>query len=286
MLANFKRTAKIAVTGVIAGTAIAASAAASAATYELTEAQKRQIVALLTTPKAAPGIGIGVPTGFGAQAGQVFASIGGITTKKTSTLEDGLDGAATLGMGFGDADEFVGLEVQANVISLTNNAPGSDFGEEGSVSVKLSRNVGSRSAVSVGAEDVATWGDSLNGTKASGYVAFTTIKALSDNPMNPLTLSVTLGAGTQRFQDLDAGVRDSDIGLFGSLSLAVHRQVSLIAEHNGNFANAGISVVPLRNYPLVVTLSAINVNEVSTNNGGTETGDSEFGGSIGYSWNF
>lgn len=286
MLANFKRTAKVAVTGVIAGAAIAASGVASAATYELSEATKRQLVALLTAPKAAPGIGIGVPVGFGAQGGQVYASIGGTTTKKTATLKDGLDGAATVGMGFGDSNEFVALEVQANIISLTNNAPGSDFGEEGSVSVKLSRNIGRTSAISVGAEDVTTWGDSLSGTKASGYVAFTTFKALSDNLQNPLTVSFTIGAGTQRFQDVKNNVRDSEAGLFGSLSLAVHRQVSLIAEHNGNYANAGISIVPMRNYPLVVTLSAVNVNEVSAANGGNSTGDTEFGGSVGYSWNF
>ena len=199
MLANIKRTAKVAVTGVIAGAAIAASGAASAANYQLTEEQKKAIVALLTAPKAAPGIGIGVPTGFGAQGGQIFASIGGTTTEKTATQKDGLDGAATVGMGFGDSNEFVALEVQANIISLTNNAPDSDFGEEGSVTVKLSRNIGRTSAISVGAEDIAHWGDSSDGTKASGYVAFTTFKALSDNLQNPLTFSFTIGAGTQRF---------------------------------------------------------------------------------------
>lgn len=286
MLANVKRTAKIAITGVVAGAAIAASGMASAANYQLTEDQKRAIVALLTAPKAAPGIGIGVPTGFGAQGGQVFASIGGVTTEKTATLKDGLDGAATVGMGFGDSNEFVALEVQANIISLTNNAPGSDFGEEGSVSVKLSRNIGRTSAISVGAEDVTTWGDSTNNVKASGYVAFTTFKALSDNLSNPLTVSFTIGAGTQRFQEVKNNVRDNEAGLFGAVSLAVHRQVSLIAEHNGNYANAGVSIVPMKNYPLVVTLSAVNVNEVSAANGGTTTGDTEFGGSVGYSWNF
>lgn len=285
MLTSFKSTFKVATAGLLAGAAMTAGVA-SAATYQLTDAQKRSIVALLTAPKTAPGIGIGVPTGFGAQGGQVFASIGGTTTQKTTTLKDGLDGAATIGMGFGDANEFVALEVQANIISLTNNAPGSDFGEEGSASVKLSRSVGLQSAISVGAEDVTTWGNSLSNVNASAYVAFTTLKALSDNASNPLTMSFTIGAGTQRFQNVKNNVRDTNPGLFGAVSLAVHRQVSLIAEHNGNFANVGMSFVPLRSYPLVVSLSAVNVNEVSAANGGTSTGDTEFGGSLGYSWNF
>lgn len=286
MLANIKRTAKVAVTGVIAGAAIAASGAASAATYQLTDAQKRAIVAMLTAPKASPGTALTVPSGFGAANGQVYVAIGGTTTEKTATQKDGLDGSASVGVGLGDASEFLALELQANIISLTDNAPGSDFGEEGSFSVKLSRNVGAASAISVGAENVSTWGDSLDGTKASGYIAFTTLKSLSNNPVNPLTLSVTVGAGTERFQDKDNGVRDSDAGLFGSVALAVHRQVSLIADYNGNYVNAGVSIVPLRSHPLTVTLSAVNVNDVSSADGGTSTGDTEFGGSLGYSWNF
>lgn len=286
MLKTVKKTAQILSGGLLAAAAISAPVTSSAAAYELSEDQKRAIVALLTAPKAAPGIGIGVPTGFGAGQGQVFASIGGTTTEKTGNQDDGVDGSATVGMGFGDANEFVALELQANIISLTNNAPGSDFGEEGSISAKLSRNVGRTSAISVGAENISTWGDSLDGTDASAYVAFTTVKALSDNPSNPLTFSFTIGAGTERFQDLDNGVRDSAPGLFGSIALAVHRQVGIIADYNGNYASAGISLVPLRSYPLTVTLSAVNIDEESAADGGTSTGDTEFGGSVGYSWNF
>ncbi|MDD9891904.1 MAG: hypothetical protein OXT49_00110 [Gammaproteobacteria bacterium] len=285
MLKSVKTTAKILSAGLLAGAAVSAPSVASAAAYELSEEQKRAIVALLTAPKAAPGIGIGVPTGFGAGQGQVYASIGGTTTKDASN-EDDYDGSASVGIGFGDANEFVALELQANIISLTDNADDSDFGEEGSISAKLSRNVGRTSAISFGAENISTWGDSLDDTDASAYIAFTTVKALSDNPSNPLTLSFTIGAGTERFQDLDNGVRDSGPGIFGALALAVHRQVGLIADYNGNYTSVGLSLVPLRSCPLTVTLSAVNVNEVSAADGGTSTGDTEFGGSIGYSWNF
>ena len=286
MLKSVKTTAKILSAGLLAGAAVSAPSVASAAAYELSEEQKRAIVALLTAPKAAPGIGIGVPTGFGAGQGQVYAAIGGTTTEKNGSQDDGVDGSASVGIGFGDANEFLSLELQANIISLTNNAPGSGFGEEGSISAKLSRNIGRTSAISVGAENVATWGDSIQGSDASAYVAFTTVKALSNNPSNPLTLSFTIGAGTERFQDLNSGNRDSGPGVFGSLALAVHRQVGIIADYNGNYTSAGLSLVPLRNYPLTVTLSSVNINEVSAADGGTATGEAEFGGSIGYSWNF
>lgn len=280
------KTVKIMSAGLLASAALSATGVASAAGYELSDAQKRAIVALLTAPKAAPGIGIGVPTGFGAGSGQVYAAIGGTTTEKSGSSDDGVDGSATLGMGFGDANEFLALEIQANIISLTDNAPGSDFGEEGSFSAKLSRNVGRTSAISVGAENIGTWGDSLDGTDPSAYIAFTTVKALSDNPSNPLTFSFTIGAGTERFQEVDNNVTDSGPGVFAAAALAVHRQVGLIADYNGNYASAGISLVPLRSYPLTVTLSAVNVNGVDQADGGTQSGDTEFGGSLGYSWNF
>jgi hypothetical protein len=279
------KTVKIMSAGLLASAALSATGVASAAGYELSDDQKRAIVALLTAPKAAPGIGIGVPTGFGAGSGQVYAAIGGTTTEDAGGDSD-LDGSASIGMGFGDANEFLALEIQANIISLTDNAPDSDFGEEGSFSAKISRNVGRTSAISVGAENISTWGDSLDGTDPSAYIAFTTVKALSDNPSNPLTFSFTIGAGTERFQEVDNNVTDSGPGVFAAAALAVHRQVGLIADYNGNYASAGISLVPLRSYPLTVTLSAVNVNGVDAADGGTATGDTEFGGSLGYSWNF
>lgn len=275
-----KTTVKVAAASLLTGAAMTASVA-SAADYQLTDVQKREVVALLTAPKASPGIGISVPTGFGASSGTIFASIGGTTTDNDNT--DDLDGSMSIGMGIGDATEALALEVQANIISLTNNADGSDVGEEGSVSIKLSRNIGSTSAISVGAENITTWGEATgDDVDASGYIAFTNLQALSDNPSNPLTLGITIGVGSERFAFADTNT----FGVFGAVSLAVHRQIGLIADHNGKFANLGVSLVPVRSLPLTVSLSAVNVNQVSAAKGGTSTGETEFGGSVGYSWNF
>ena len=236
------------------------------------------------TPIAPPAMGISIPIGYGAQGGQMFAAIGGTTTD--SPANDDLDGSAAIGIGFGNSDDFVALEVVANIISLTNNAPGSDIGEEGTFSVKLSRDIGQSSAISIGAENISTWGDATSGTNASAYVAYTKIGSLSDDQNNPLSYSLTIGLGSERFQDLDNSQRDTAPGLFAGVALAVHPQVGLVADYNGNFANVGISLIPLRSIPLGITLSAINVDEVSAADGGTTTGDTEFGGSIGYGWQF
>lgn len=278
------RPARVAATFALAASAVCAAAPAQA--YQLSDEQKRIIAALLTAPKAAPGIGIGVPTGFGAGQGQVFAAIGGTTTEKANGRGE-YDGSASVGFGLGDANKYAALELQANIISLTNNAPGSSFGEEGSFSAKISRVLSPTTGIAVGAENLGTWGNALKNTDPSLYVAMTHVASLSpENPFNPHTVSFTVGLGNERFEDIRDGKSERDIGLFASAALAVTRQASVIAEYNGNYINLGVSYVPMPKYPLTISLSAINAESVLAADGGTATGDREFGGSIGYSWTF
>lgn len=270
---------------IVLGCTLAISSAAKASNYKLTEEQKRLIAALLTAPKSAPGTGLSTPSGFGAGKGQLFASIGGTTTEDSNGSHD-YDGSASLGAGFGDAQKFAALELQANIISLTNNSEDSGFGEQGSVSAKLSRNVGMNSGISFGVENLGTWGDIVDETDPNTYVAFTTVHALSTDPFNPLLFSFTAGLGNERFRDLRNGNQRGSVGLFASFAFAPHRQAGLIVDYNGNYVSIGASFVPLRQYPLTVTLSVVNANEVEEGDGGTTTGDAEFGASIGYSWRF
>lgn len=272
----------------LAGFAAAAlsAPAAQAAQVQLSDEQKRVIAALLTAPQSSPGIGVGVPTGFGAGQGQVYAAIGGTTTEDSNGNGD-YDGSASVGFGLGDASKYAALELQANIISLTNNAPGSSFGEEGSFSAKLSRLLSPTTGVSFGAENLQTWGDALDDTDPSLYLALTHITALSpENPFNPNTFSFTFGIGTERFEDVRDGRSERDLGMFASAAIAVTRQTSFIAEYNGNYVNLGVSIVPWAKCPLTFTFSAINAEGIEAADGGTATGDREFGGSVGYSWNF
>ncbi|QCU89789.1 hypothetical protein [Thiomicrorhabdus sediminis] len=259
---------------------LASTGNASAAQFELSDDQKRLIAALLTAPKSAPGIGIGVPTGFAASSGQMYFSVGG-----TTTINNKLDGSASVGAGFGDTEKLA-MELQLNIISLTNNGQDSGFGEQGSGSIKFSHNVGKTSGVSFGAENIARWGAGLEQVDPSVYLAYTNVQPLSSNPFNPYTLSLTVGVGNERFANVNNGTKDSEIGIFGAAALAVHRQVGLILDYNGNYVSGGLSFVPMKEYPLTVTLSAVNVNGVDAADGGTATGKTEFGGSIGYSFSW
>ena len=66
--------------------------------------------------------------------------------------------------------------------------------------------------------------------------------------------------------------------MFGGLAFSPIEMLSLIADWTGRDLNLGVSVVPARQIPLVISLGAINVTE--------EYQEVLFAGSIGYSFNF
>ncbi|MEP1535921.1 MAG: hypothetical protein ABJQ34_03475 [Paracoccaceae bacterium] len=265
---------------VATGVFCTASFGQTASQVTLSEEQKRLIEALLTAPVASPGVAIGVPSGFGAAKGQAFASIGG-------TTNDGdLDGSANVGLGFGNPSEYVGVELNANIFSLTDNGPGSGTGEQGSLSVKVTRQLTPTSSLAFGAENALVWGDETENVDPSFYLAYSNVNALSDDPLRPMLLTYTIGVGNERFGDFDNGVRTDDVGIFGAVGLAVTRRTGVILDYNGNFASAGVSFVPIVDQPLTVSLSVNNFTSVDAADGGTLSGDPEFGVSVGYSWQF
>lgn len=246
----------------------------------LSEEQKRLIGALLTAPVASPGVAVGVPSGFGAAKGQAFASIGGTTN------DSDLDGSANVGLGFGDPSKYVGVEFNLNFFSLTDNGPGSGTGEQGSLSVKLTRQLTPTSSLAFGAENALVFGDETENVDPSYYLAYSNVNALSDDPIRPLLLTYTIGIGNERFGQFHNNERTNEVGVFGAVGLAVTRRTGFILDYNGNFASAGVSFVPIVDQPLTVTFSANNVTSVDAADGGTLSGDAEFGASIGYSWQF
>lgn len=254
------------------------AAEANEVNYTLTLEQKRLIAAMLTAPKSSPGSAVTIPSGFGAGQGQAFASIGGTRTN------DEFDGSAGFGFGLGNASETVAVELSANIISLTDNGNGSGFAEQGSTSIKLSRMVTPTSSVSIGAENATTWG--ITGTDPNFYIAYSHIQTLSSDPFNPMPLSLTIGAGNERFTEMSNGKRSDGLGVFAGVSLAFHRQAGAILDYNGNYMNFGLSLVPLPQYPVSLTLSMTNINSVDPKDGGSASGDPEFGAGLGYSWSF
>lgn len=231
----------------------------------LSAEQVRALNAQLTAPIAAPGIAFGSPTAYGAGWGQVFAGIGGQTVDEPNS---DVDGSALVGFGIGDPNRYIGLEAAINIVSLTNR-----FGDAGSWGFKVHHTFADRSALAVGLADVGGWGDAKE-TDATTYVAYSRVLELEPgSPKRPLALAWNVGVGNESVAEPDA-----DIGVFGSVALAWHRQASVIADFDGRDLGLGVSGVPFYRIPLVVTAGLVNVT------GRYE--DLQFAGGVGYLHSF
>lgn len=243
----------------------------------LSPAQAQALLDASNAPAGAPGIVFGSPAAFGADWGTVFAGVGGSTLPKANAND--YDGSMAVGFGLGDAVKYVGLETVVNIISLRDSGPNDSFGHDGNVGLKLHKSLPGGAAFAIGIENIGRWGAPKSAAGGAGrssvYAVGTKVFHLAPNSGNKLPLSVNVGIGDNRFEDTGK----SGSGFFGGIAFLPFSQLSIIADWTGIDLNAGISVAPLRNYPLTVTMGAINLTE----NNNT---DVEFAGSLGYSWFF
>ena len=222
-------------------------------------------------PRPAPASGFGVPSAFGADWGDAFIGLSGVTEGDT---DDKADGSISLGAGFGNAIENVGVEVSVGIISLDG------FGDDGSIGFKLHKvfpeagNLG----VAVGWSNALTWGDA-NDAEDTFYGVVTKQFELHPERSNTLPLTASLGIGTGAFRStgaIDAGTNDPNV--FGSLGLRVIPEVSLVSGWTGSALGLGVSAAPF-DFPLVITAGVSDVT------GNTRSG-ARVNASIGYSFSF
>jgi hypothetical protein len=193
---------------------------------------------------ASPGITVMTPSGYGAGWGSAGFGLG---LQERTRFTDSSDGVAGFGIGFGNPRENLGLTVGVTVTDLWGDA----F-EDGSVSLKLHRQLPNDFGIAAGLQGALTWGETDGGTSGYGVV---TKRFVLDDPENLLSqLYVTLGVGGGQYRsesDIEAG--EGTVGLFGSVALRVAPPVSAIAEWTGQDLTFGVSVVPFRNIPLVIS---------------------------------
>jgi hypothetical protein len=209
---------------------------------------------------AAPAIGIGVPSGFGADFGDVFVGLG---AQSRTRYADKPDGGAVLGVGLGDARRYLGLEVAVSQYGTFRSCC------RGGVSLKVHRMLPGALGVAVGWENATGWGDLPGGaadadfTDAGSSVYGAVSKVFFLSPQGPnafRSVTATLGAGNGRFR------RESDIlddheavNVFGSLGVRLWEPFSIAASWTGQDLNAGVSVVPLPRTPLAITIGAADL---------------------------
>ena len=254
-------------TAAIAAAVCAPAQAVGVNEIGLSADQIRSLNAQLTAPAAAPGIAFGSPVAYGAAWGQLFGGIGGQTLPPGSS--ESVDGAMLLGLGFGDS-QLVGAEISTTIISVKDS-----FGEDGAFNGKIHRALSGRASIALGIEGTAGWGAAEN-TEPSTYLVYTQAFDLAPQSARaPTPLVLNIGVGDERFVDPDS----SSVGLFGSVSVHPHRQLSVIADYTGRDLNAALSLVPLRAWPVVLTLGAVNLT-------GRYDKDAEFAGGVGFLYQF
>lgn len=230
--------------------------------------------------KSYAGASFGSPIAFGADWGAVGFGVFGQTLPSNFngvTVDEDVDGSAAVFFGLGDAEKYVGLETAVVTTSLTgSNVQGDEkFGESGGLSFKLHTNLPGGAAAAVGVLGTARFGNAEDANESSVFANATKVFSI-DTGSRKHALVANIGVGDGGFtNDFD----DDGVNVFGSLAFYLTRQYSLIADHNGRFTNLGVSAAPFDQFPVVVTVGALNVGE--------RFGSSaQFGGTLGYTFSF
>jgi hypothetical protein len=232
---------------------------------------------------AYPSNSLGIPTGFGAKWGQAW--IGG-AYGSSRLFSPSSDASIGFGLGLGDPKEYVGLEIFTGFFNLVgdDNSDGGSSGSGGAIGFKLHRLLDERGYFSagIGIANPIRWGtDNVYSGSYDTYFGVVTGRFdLQEGQDNPLPLFVSAGLGSGAFRSkgaLDAG--EQNVNVFGSASLRIIDEVSLVSTWTGSQLNLGTSLAPFRNFPLVINLGAGDVT-------GTYSQGTRFIMSIGYGIQF
>ncbi|MGB3299319.1 MAG: hypothetical protein WBA76_13700 [Phormidesmis sp.] len=223
-------------------------------------------------PRAIPSSSFLTPTAYGASWRQAYVGLALATEGDRSKA----DGSASLGVGFGDPIENVGLEVSVDIISLDG------FAEDGIAGFKLHKIFpkADNLAVALGWSNPIKWGSAKERDNLF-YGVVTKKFDLQPNKSNPLPLTASLGISSgDAFRGSSTPESDSDgsVDVFGSLGLRIIPEVSLITSWTGDALGIAASAAPF-NQPFIFTLGASDVT------GSTAEG-TRFNGSVGYSFSF
>jgi hypothetical protein len=233
--------------------------------------EPQTLSAKLAEVVVAPGASISTPIGFGASLGQIF---GGFAFQSRTRFTNQADGGLALGVGLGEPQKIVGLDVTLAILSLFGDNAG-----RGSFSFKIHRSLPEGFAVALGFENAIRWGETDAGSSIYGVVSkFFQFTETTKEPFSQLTLSLGVGGGRFRSEGaIEDGV--NSLGVFASAGLRIVEPVSAIVEWSGQDLNAGISLIPFPKVPLTVNLAGADL----TGNAGD---GARFVMSIGYNYFF
>ena len=199
---------------------------------------------------AAPALSANTPVGFGAALGDVWGGVGLQLTTRFTVQPDAMAG---IGVGLGDADRFVGVDLDAISFSTVRHG----IASRAALDVKVHRRLGERTALAVGVESAVSRNVDHH---ASYYAVGTRIVRLRAAPGAAFgEVATSVGVGTGRFRTENQWLDDvKTANVFGAAALRVIEPVHVIAEWTGQDLAVNLSVVPLRRLPFVVTAGVVD----------------------------
>ncbi len=207
----------------------------------------------------APGTTFGTPTAYGAASGQGFVGGSGIYDFDSKGVSDGkgrVDGSMAVGIGFGDSQKGLGVELMGTLTSV--NPTDGGFGDSGQVGVKVHRLLHAESglAVAVATMDAGRWGDAKKSLR-SNYIALT--GNLPIKLVGNYAVSATVGVGNGNYRPLSAVNSGEDkLGAFASIGTQMTERTSVSISHLGGRTNIGFGLVPF-NAPISVMVGITDI---------------------------
>jgi hypothetical protein len=244
---------------------------------QMSDRQKAYLIEFLTTPVGQevlyqrmlhPLVGptasnILSPVAFGLPSGVM--GMGGYVVNRWPGVK-GADGLGVVGLGLGNADKYIGVEIFAIIDSLgvrSSFSPNSEpFGRNGTTQIQAFRWLGPNTAVAIGSANATGWG-AFRTYNPSYYAVGTQIFNLNPAiPDYPVPLTVSAGAGTGAFVSpifFTTLRNNNQANFFANAGLRVLPRMSLIADYSCKIISGGISFIPTYYLPINVTLFALNL---------------------------
>lgn len=225
-----------------------------------TQRQIQKLARSLGVAGATPSISVLTPIGFGGGWGS--ASLG-LSFQNRTRFTENADGSVAASIGFGDPVKVVGVDATVGIYGLSDTSGAQDNFGAGSISLQVSRQLPNNFSVAVGVENLIEWPDGAGDSGTSTYLVGSKIFQLDQDLTQPFSLAfLSLGVGNGRFRpesDFDPNDDGSQINLFGSVATQLTPGLNGIVEWTGQDLTLGLSMVPFKRVPLVITPALVDV---------------------------
>jgi len=205
--------------------------------------------------RSAPAMGASSPTGFGARAGDLAVGASAQWRARSYWRTDGTrvepspDGAVGAGVGFGNPERLLGIQVDVVSFSTVRSGVGTNMG----VDLKIHRVLPYQLGIALGYESLLVRGETDSGS--SRYAVISKWTALREDPGSSFGSAViSAGLGDGRFRSVDAWNRESsNPHLFGSVGVRIAEPLAAVVDWTGQDLALIASVAPFRRWPLIAS---------------------------------